>query len=93
MQSNAEYSKIFLNISLYAVSAATCFFFLFEKVCCLRDTASCYTLIVAIGSRDFDVALLLWNVLSACHCDVAMLCWIIYDIQLVVEILYNGYEY
>ena len=60
-----------------------CFFA--KKVCCLRDTASCYLLIVAIGSRQFDVGFLLRNVLSACHCDVAMLCWFIYDIQVVVE--------
>ena len=81
--------KIFQHQSMCGICSQL-LFSLFEKVCCLRDTASCYTLIVAIGSRHCDVALLLWNLLSACYCDVAMLCWIIYDVQLVVEELYNG---
>ena len=82
-----------LNINL-CVSYAAIYklFLLLKKVCCLRDTASCYFLIVEIGSRPFDVGFLLRNVLSACHCDVAMLCWFIYDIQVVVEKMYTGCE-
>ena len=40
------------------------------QVCCLRDTAFCYLLLVATGNRQFDVGCLFRNVLSTCHCDV-----------------------